>query len=197
MSNQAQKPVITNLDPLLLKTPFKHTTRWQVIAGAICSGKTTLIDLLSARGFRVVPEVGRGYVEREIARGRTLEEIRADPIAFDHMCHRQTLKVERELPQQELVFLDRALPDCLAFARLHGLDPNEFLPECFHFHYGGVFVLDRFPVKRDTARIEDEATAIFLDEWIERDYRTLGYDVIRVPVLPPVERVEFILNKQR
>jgi predicted ATPase len=35
---------------------------------------------------------------------------------------------------------------------------------------------------------------IFLDEWHMRDYESVGYDVIRVPVLPIDERAEFILE---
>jgi predicted ATPase len=59
-----------------------------------------------------------------------------------------------------------------------------------------VFVLDRIPVQRaDALGPEDEAAARFLDEWHARDYRALGYDVIRVPVLSPKERLAFVLNR--
>ena len=46
-----------------------------MITGAPCCGKTTLIDLLADKGFQTVPEVGRQYVEGELARGRALDEI--------------------------------------------------------------------------------------------------------------------------
>jgi len=58
-----------------------------------------------------------------------------------------------------------------------------------------VFVLDRLPLELDGARIDDDAMANFIDEWLERDYAALGYHVVRVPVLPRQERLEFILNK--
>jgi predicted ATPase len=60
-------------------------------------------------------------------------------------------------------------------------------------------VLDRFPVQNDDARIEDEVMAGLLDEWLERDYRSLGYGVVRVPVLPPEARLVYVherLSKQ-
>jgi predicted ATPase len=183
------------LDPHLLSTHFAAQTRWHVITGAPCSGKTTLIDLLVANGFQTVPEVGRKYIEGEIARGRTLAEIRASEAAFAIMIKELSLATERGLPVEEVIFLDRAFPDCLTFYRLHGLDPNEILPECFHHHYASVFVLDRFPVQKDTARVEDDNAAAIIDEWLARDYSALGYPVVRVPVLPPEDRLAFILER--
>jgi len=43
-------------DPHLLSTPFGVQTNWHVITGAACSGKTTMIDLLTDKGFQTVPE---------------------------------------------------------------------------------------------------------------------------------------------
>ena len=63
--------VITELDPDLLSTPFATQTKWHVITGGPCYGKTTLIQLLAERGFRKVPEMARLYIEEEVARGRT------------------------------------------------------------------------------------------------------------------------------
>ena len=70
------------LDPILLSTPFGILTKWHVITGAPCSGKTTLIDQLAEKGFKTRPEVGRQYFERELAKGRTIHEIREDPAVF-------------------------------------------------------------------------------------------------------------------
>jgi hypothetical protein len=66
---------ITELDPDLLSTSFGVQTNWHVITSAPCSGKTTLIGELADKGFRTVPESGRLYVEREMANGRTTDEI--------------------------------------------------------------------------------------------------------------------------
>ena len=74
------------------------------------------------------------------------------------------------------------------------MDPNLYLPNCFHYRYALVFMLDRFPVQIDDVRIEDEAAAKYLDEWHYCDYTALGYQVVRVPVLPPRERLAFILE---
>ena len=45
-------------------------------------------------------------------------------------------------------------------------------------------------------RIEaDDDTAAYYDSWIQSDYRALGYQLIRVPVLPPKERLAFVLER--
>jgi predicted ATPase len=187
----------TGLSRDLLSMKFEIQTNWHVITGAPCSGKTTIIQGIAAGGFRILPETGRMYVEDQIAAGRTLEEIRADGILFDRVI--QDLQFQREcnLQPNDVVFLDRGLPDSLAFYRLAGLDPNEILPHCFHHRYAGVFVLDRFPTRKDAARIEDEAAAEFLDYWTAAYYGALGYQVVRVPIAAPDERCSFVLKRVR
>jgi hypothetical protein len=47
---------LTMLDPAILTSPYETYTRWHVITGAACCGKTTLIEMLSAKGIQVIPE---------------------------------------------------------------------------------------------------------------------------------------------
>jgi predicted ATPase len=185
----------TELDPHLLSTPFGVQTNWHVITGAVCSGKTTLIDQLSDKGFQTVPEIGRQYLEREMARGRTIDEIRENEAAFTRDLIDMQLRIEGGLRAIDVAFLDRAIPDVLAFCRVAGLNPNEYLAECFHHRYASVFILDRFPVQQNGIRTEDDTFASLLDEWLARDYSALGYRVVRVPVLSPQERLAFVLER--
>jgi len=184
----------TELDPDLLSAPFKVQTNWHVITGAPSSGKTTLIDQLADKGFQTVPEGARQYMERETARGRTIDEMRENGIAHQRGIIDTQLRLEGGLRATDLLFLDRALPDSLAYCRFFGLNPNEILPECFRHRYASVFVLDRFPVEQNGFRTADDAVAGLLDEWTTRDYRALGYSVVRVPVLAPEERLAFVLE---
>ncbi|MFP4030570.1 MAG: AAA family ATPase [Desulfococcaceae bacterium] len=63
-------------------SPSPISTRRIVSTGAPCSGKTTLLEALARRGFAVVPETARALIESELRQGRTLEQIRRDPLAF-------------------------------------------------------------------------------------------------------------------
>jgi len=183
------------LDLELLLTPFKVQTNWHVITGASCSGKTTLTDQLADQGFSTVPEAARIFIEQELAKGLTIEEIRQDQAELTRQVYDMMLIRESRLHPGELAFLDRALPDAPAFYRLAGMDPNEVLPDCFQYHYTSVFMLDRLPYQLDGVRAADDPTAEYLDTWIKRDYKSLGYNFVRVPVLPPEERLSLILER--
>jgi predicted ATPase len=184
----------TQLDPALLSSPFRVQTRWHVITGAACCGKTTLIDLLAGQGYQTAPETARLYIEGEIARGRALEEIFED-VATEPRIVEMQLGIEHGLRAMDVVFLDRALPDSLWFYRLAGRDPNELLAECFHHRYASVFILDRLPFELNGARIEDDTFTDLFEECLVRDYSALGYTVVRVPVLSPEERAAFALER--
>ncbi len=182
------------LDLSLLSTPFQVQTRWHVITGAPCSGKSTLVNLLALRGFRIVPESARLYIERVMAQGQANHPIRADAAALQRGIKAMQMEVESGLPAQETLFLDGAVPGSLAWCRIYGVDPNEILADCFRRRYASVFVLAPLPFQADDERIEEMLSiASFLDEWQTRDYTSLGYNVVRVPVLPPEERLAFVL----
>jgi predicted ATPase len=166
-----------------------------VITGASCSGKTTLINLLANRGFQTVPEAGRKFFERELAKGRTIDDIREDQAAFTRQVYDIMVKHESGLRATEVNFLDRALPDGFVFYRLAGLNPNEILPDCFQHRYSFVFLLNRLPYKKDGIRVADDETAAYLESWMLRDYTALKYKIVRVPVVTPEERLEFVLDK--
>ena len=184
----------TALDPGLLSTPFRVQTNWHVITGASCSGKTTLIDQLAEKGFQTRPEVGRQFFEREFAKGRTIDEIREDRAAFTCQIYDLWVKLESGLQAAEVIFLDRGLPDGFAFYRFAGMNPNKILPDCFQYRYASVFLLNRLPYQQDDVRAGDDAAADYFESWTLRDYSALRYNVVRVPVLPPEERLAFILE---
>lgn len=188
------KFITTRLDNGLVSSPFTVETHWHVITGAPSCGKTTLIDLLEGEGYKIVPEGAREYMEGELAAGRTIEEIHADGEALQRSVHTKQLQIEDALPATNAAFLDGALPSSLAWYRAFGLDPNEILLNCFCRRYAAVFVLDRLSTTLDGLRFDDDTLPAFLDEWIERDYEALGYSVIRVPVMPPEERLGFVLE---
>jgi predicted ATPase len=197
MEAQYQGSYLENeLDPKLLASPFEVQTSWYVITGAPCSGKTTLIDLLAGRGYTTAVETAREYFDIEMRKGRTSQQIRDCGKQTQKAIFEMQKRLERSLQPDEIVFLDRALPDSLTFNRLFGLDPGEILPECFKNRYAGVFILERLPFEREVQLgPEEEKPAQFIDLWLERDYTSLGYQVVRVPVYSPKERLEFVQSQ--
>ena len=51
-------------------------TNWNVITGGPCTGKTTVINLLSERGYKTTIEHARHYIDTQKIKGKTVEEIK-------------------------------------------------------------------------------------------------------------------------
>ncbi len=169
-------------------------TEWCVLTGAPCSGKTTVLSALEALGCRCIPEAARVYIEQELSEGRTLKEIRADKAEFQNKIIAIKKQIESRLPAQELIFLDRALPDSISYLRVAGLDPSEVIEASKFFYYRRIFIFDPLPWQPDEVRNEDDETIALLDKQLEADYRQLGYDPIRIPVMSVQKRVDLILQ---
>jgi predicted ATPase len=170
-------------------------TRWCVITGAPCSGKSAVIGELARRGFRVVPEAARSFIDAELNKGRRLEDIKSDPTLFEGHIFRTKIRIEAELPAHEQLFLDRALPDSIAYYILEGLDPAEPRRQSRRVRYQRVFLFDRLDLVKDPVRSEDAVTAARIERLIENAYSELGYEVVRVPVKPIPARTDFVLKR--
>lgn len=188
--------LIQELDPHILSTHFEIKTNWHVITGSPCSGKTTIIELLAQMGYDTAHETAREYFEKEMAKGRPSKEIRECGYTTQLGIFEMQWDLENSLEPGRIIFLDRGLPDTITFNRLFRLDLNAVLTACFKHLYASVFILDRLPFAREVMLgPEDEKPARFIDEWLERDYSSLGYQVVRVPVYSPDERLQFILER--
>ncbi|MGD9079840.1 MAG: ATP-binding protein [Desulfobacterales bacterium] len=169
-------------------------TRWSVITGAPCSGKTAVIKMLEQRGYKVVHEVARAYIDNELMRGKTLPQIKADEWAFERHILMEKVRIESTLKKDEVIFFDRGVPDSIAYYKLNGLDPTEPFQKSGEVRYQNVFLFEKLRFLTDPVRSEDEKTARRLNRLIEESYQSLGYDIIHVPVLSVEERTEFILK---
>jgi predicted ATPase len=153
-----------------------------------------LINQLEDEGFRISPEAGRELIEDQLAKGLKIEEIRQDQAQLTLQIYERMLERETTLCPTDTIFLDRGLPDAFVFFRYAGMDPNLALADCFQRRYAGVFLLDRLPYQKDGVRVADDATAEYFDSWQTRDYESIGYEVERVPVMAPDDRLDFVLR---
>jgi predicted ATPase len=169
-------------------------TRWCVITGAPSSGKTEVILHLERRGQRVVHEAARAYIEQELEKGRTIQKIKEDPLRFERCILRRKVDIESRLPATERLFLDRAVPDSIAYFRFEGLDSSEPEQQSRQIRYHRVFFFDRLPFNHDPVRSEDETSAETLERLLKVSYHELGYVLIRVPVMPVAQRAQWVLD---
>ena len=171
------------------------TTNWYVITGGPSTGKTTVINLLTERGYKTTIEHARHYIDTMKEEVRTVEEIRANKRKFQLGVLDMQIEQEAELSPSETVFLDRAIPDAMAYYRFLKLEYDKILLDAMkEVAYKKIFILDRLPFVNDYARTEDEQAQKLIHQLIIEVYQSLEFPVVFVPVISPDERVEFILK---
>jgi len=173
----------------------KRKTNWYVITGGPSSGKTTTINLLQTRGYKITIEHARHYIDTMRQGGKTVEEIRRNQVQFQLGILEMQIEQEKQINPDDVVFLDRAIPDALAYYRFLNLVEDEILIKALEaVYYKKVFILDYLPFVQDYARTEDQEDQKRIHAMLLDVYRSLPFPVINVPVLPPEERVDFILK---
>ena len=146
-------------------------------------------------GFQTTIELARHYIDLQRMNGRSTEEIRSNQRQFQHKVLNLQIDLERRLDPQDLIFLDRGLPDELAYYQYFNLPPDEKLVEYLNQNlYKKIFIMDLLPLDKDYARTEDVDAQKALHELIIDTYRKRNEPIVMVPVLPPKERVKFILD---
>lgn len=170
-------------------------TNWYVLTGGPSSGKTTTVNLLSERGYKTTIEHARHYLDTKRSIGKTVEEVRKNKAVFQSGILDMQIEQEKILAPEDVVFLDRAIPDALAYYRFLNLEEDEKLLKAMNVvSYKKIFILAFFPLVKDYARTEDAVAQQKIHTLITEVYESLPFPVIHVPVLKPEERVEFILK---
>lgn len=165
-----------------------------ITAGPSC-GKTSTLRALSFRGMFTAPEAASLIIHQKKSEGYSLDEIRSE-LDFQEMVLSKQREIEEHIDGvEENVFLDRGLPDNIAYMSHKDMYvPDELVEEC-RGRYDNVFILERLEFEDDETRTEDEKEAEEIHNEIIRVYADLlEYDIVNVPVVPIDERVDIILE---
>lgn len=168
---------------------------WCVITGAPSSGKTTVLLELEKMGYKTYEEWARIYIDSEMQKGKTLKEIRADELEFQKKILQLKIDFEKTLNPSSVIFLDRGIPDSIAYMKLCGYGKDPILKKASkNCSYKKVFLMELIKYESDYARTESEEEARILDRLLEDAYKELGMEVIRVPKMSIDDRVKFIIS---
>ncbi|MBX3291634.1 MAG: ATP-binding protein [Acidobacteria bacterium] len=174
----------------------RKPNRWYVITGGPCCGKTTTVNLLRSMGYETTVEEARHYIDLQRADGKTPEEIERNQADFQKHVLDLQIAQERSLSPDTVVFLDRAIPDARAYYQFLGIPEDRRLASVLEsVSYHKIFILDLLPLVNDYARRDNVDAQRSIHALLIEVYRSLGFPVIQVPVLPAEKRVEFILDR--
>ena len=178
-------------------TKFKPVKN--LLIGGPSTGKSTVLEALSDRGYWCFPEISREVTQE--ARQLGIEHLFLDePLKFSEMLLKGRIKQfeEAETLNTHEVFIDRGIPDVTAYMdHFNEKYPLDFINANKKYHYDNVFL---FPIwndiyTQDDERFEDLELAQNLQHSLITTYENLGYDLIEIPKSRINERIEFILNK--
>ena len=170
-----------------------------VIIGGPGSGKTSIIENLINKGHCCYPEISREVTLKAKANG--IEQLfLTNPILFSEMLLEGRIQQFKNAQNEahEIIFIDRGIPDVLAYMKFIGDKfPENFEMACKENIYSKIFVLP--PWKEiyvsDNERYESFEQAQEIHNHLVETYQSYGYNLMEVPKETIENRVLYVLAK--
>tara|TARA_R110000823_G_scaffold223255_12_gene351441 strand:+ start:322 stop:909 length:588 start_codon:yes stop_codon:yes gene_type:complete len=169
-----------------------------VLIGGPSSGKTTLIEKLKENGHVCYPEVSREVIKEAQEKG--IEQLFLEqPLLFSELLLEGRKKQFNLAKQEEvnIVFLDRGIPDVLAYMHYIGDSYPAFFDEACKEHiYTKIFILPTWKeiYVSDDERYESYEQALLIQKNLVETYQNYGYELIEVPKDTVENRMHFLLQ---
>lgn len=179
-----------------------------VITGGPGTGKTSVIQYLTDKGFSCVPEIIRSMTEAAKLKDNN-NEIATNPLAFveDPMAFNRKLLQGRTQQylnttkqENDLVFFDRGIPDVLAYMDYFKQEyTNDYIHACHVHRYDMAIILPPWKeiYSSDSSRLENFQEATEIHEHLLATYNRFHYEPVFVPKGSVTDRVSFILDAIR
>lgn len=167
-----------------------------VVTGGPGSGKSSLINELSSRGFCTKPEAGRAIIKDQVRIGGTAVPW-ADKALFAELMLCWELRSYMEASAESSVtILDRGIPDVVGYLTLCGLPVPKYLERAAALHpynrkvflapyWDEIFTNDD---ERKQGADEAKATGDIMCE----TYARLGYQIVELPLINIHARADFV-----
>ena len=171
---------------------------FQIISGCSGGGKSTLIAALQQDGWKTLPEAGRHIVQENLkTNGKSLPWV--SPEGFVREAAELNFRQMRELQLSDgnkIVFMDRSIVDLISYLEYCDLKITDALMRSYSAddYAQTVFVTppweDIFVSDIERPKSFDEAVREY--EHLCMTYKRLGYNLIDVPKVPVLKRVQFL-----
>jgi len=169
-----------------------------VLIGGPGTGKTSVLNELIKRGYQCKVEVSREVTLQAQKEG--IDQLfLTKPLLFSEKLleGREKQFLEAEKSEEKIVFFDRGIPDVHAYMDYFNTNyPSSFLEKSHHYKYDKIFLFT--PWKKiytsDNERYETFEEAVKIDKFLQKAYKELGYNLIKVPFGIVKSRTDFILK---
>jgi len=173
-------------------------TRKIVITGGPGTGKSSIINELIKREYICFEEISR-QVTLDARKDGIEQLFLTKPLLFSELLLKARTKqfVDAEALHENLVFLDRGLPDVVAYMDYVKSEyPNHFVNVCKTHVYDKVFVLAPWQeiFVSDSERYENFDQAVEIHHALLDTYKRFGYELIDVPFDTIEKRADFIID---
>ena len=169
-----------------------------VLTGAPGTGKSTVIRELEKRNYFCMHEISRD-VTLEAQKNGADQLFLTEPLLFSDML----LKGRTEQYQKatdlakEMVFFDRGIPDVHGYLNYISMDfPDRYIKTSRENRYDFVFIMPPWEdiYVQDNERYENFEQALAIHNHLLNTYKSLNYNVIKVPTGTVDDRTDYILN---
>ncbi|WP_204345683.1 AAA family ATPase [Psychroserpens algicola] len=169
-----------------------------VITGGPGTGKSSIINELISRGYTCLEEVSR-QVTLEARKDGVDQLFLTKPLLFSELLLEARIQQYKDASSstEPVVFLDRGLPDVLAYMNFVKTDyPAHFTETCEQHKYDQVFILAPWQeiFVSDSERYENFEQAVEIHHSLIDTYNRFGYDLIDVPFASISSRADFIID---
>lgn len=170
-----------------------------MITGGPGTGKSSIIRKLEGGGHECLHEISR-QVTLEAQKQGISQLFLEKPVLFSEKLleGRIIQHKEADMLPSTTVFIDRGIPDVLAYMNFFNTTyPEHFVEACEKHVYDHIFILP--PWKEiyisDNERYESFNESRKISLYLEKIYKQFGYNPIEVPKIPIPDRIDFILSK--
>lgn len=169
-----------------------------VITGGPGTGKTSIINELKKRGHVCLDEISREVTLK--ARQDGIEQLfLTQPLLFSELLLKGREKQYRLASDsdKDIVFLDRGLPDVIAYMDYIGdTYPDTFVNSCKEHIYDMAFILEPWQeiFISDSERYENFDQAVKIHHHLLNTYERFNYKLMDVPFDTIENRAQHILN---